>query len=53
MAIYAYVDTLPQLINQGKVVQYFATRPEGTLVFTQSTVLQTATPPGNGSMCTL
>ena len=38
MAIYAYVDTLPQLINQGKVVQYFAPRPEGALVFTQSTL---------------
>ena len=36
--VYAHVDTLPQPINQGEVVKYFATRPEGALVFTQSTL---------------
>jgi hypothetical protein len=38
MIVYAYVDTLPQPIKQGDVVKYFATRPEGPLVFTQSTL---------------
>src|SRR5258708_36448312 len=38
MTVYTYVDTLPQLINQGEVVKYFATRPQGTLLFTQSTL---------------
>ena len=38
MTIYAYVDTLPQPIKQGDVVKYFATRPEGPLIFTQSTL---------------
>ena len=38
MTVYAYVDTLPQPINQGDVVKYFATRPEGSLNFTQSTL---------------
>ena len=38
MTVYAYVDTLPQPINQGEVVKYFATRPEGALLFTQSTL---------------
>ena len=38
MAVYAYVDTLPQPINQGKVVKYFATRPEGPLLFSQPTL---------------
>jgi hypothetical protein len=38
MTVYAYVDTLPQLINQGGVVKYFATRPEGALVFSQPTL---------------
>ena len=38
MTVYAYVDSLPQPINQGKVVKYFATRPEGALLFTQSTL---------------
>ena len=36
--MYAYVDTLPQLINQGQVVNYFTTKPNGTLLFTQSTL---------------
>jgi hypothetical protein len=36
MTVYTYVDTLPQPINQGEVVRYFATRPEGALLFTQS-----------------
>ena len=36
--VYAYVDTLPHPINQGKVVRYFATGPEGTLLFTQPTL---------------
>ena len=38
MTVYAYVDTLPQPIKQGDVVRYFATRPEGPLIFTQSTL---------------
>ena len=38
MTVYAYVDTLPQPINQGGVVKYFATRPEGALVFSQPTL---------------
>src|SRR5258706_13034760 len=38
MTVYAYVDTLPQPINQGEVVKYFATRPEHALLFTQSTL---------------
>jgi len=38
MAVYSYVDTLPQPINQGEVVNYFATRPEGALLFTQPTL---------------
>src|SRR5258708_15108634 len=38
MTVYKYVDTLPQLINQGEVVKYFATRPQGALLFTQSTL---------------
>src|SRR5258707_4262591 len=38
MTVYTYVDTLPQPINQGEVVKYFATRPQGTLLFTQSTL---------------
>ena len=38
MTVYVYVDTFPTPINQRKVVQYFATRPEGALVFTQSTL---------------
>jgi len=38
MTVYAYVDTLPQPIKQGDVVKYFATRPEGPLIFTQSTL---------------
>ena len=32
MAVYAYVNTLPQLINQGQVVKYFATRPGGRII---------------------
>jgi len=28
MAVYEYVDTLPQPIKQGEVVKYFATRPQ-------------------------
>ncbi len=38
MTVYAYVDTLPQPIKQMDVVKYFATRPEGPLIFTQSTL---------------
>jgi hypothetical protein len=38
MTVYAYVDTLPQPIKQGDVVRYFAARPEGPLIFTQSTL---------------
>ena len=38
MTVYAYVDTLPQPINQGEVVQYFATRPEGRLLFSRPTL---------------
>ena len=38
LTVYAYVDTLPQPIKQGEVVQYFATRPQGTLLFSQSTL---------------
>ena len=38
MTVYTYVDTLPQPINQGEVVKYFATRPQGALVFSQSTL---------------
>jgi len=39
MTVYTYVDTLPQPINQGQVVRYFATRPEGALLFSQPTLL--------------
>ncbi len=38
MTVYTYVDTLPQPINQGEVVKYFATRPQGALLFSQSTL---------------
>src|SRR5258706_14507026 len=38
MTVYAYVDTLPQPVNQGAVVKFFATRPEGALLFTQPTL---------------
>ena len=38
MTVYTYVDTLPQPINQGQVVRYFATRPEGALLFSQPTL---------------
>ena len=38
MTVYAYVDTLPHPIKQVDVVNYFATRPEGPLIFTQSTL---------------
>ena len=38
MTVYTYVDTLPQPINQGDVVKYFATRPQGALLFSQSTL---------------
>jgi len=38
MTVYAYVDTLPQPIHQGEVVKYFATRPEGRLLFSQATL---------------
>jgi len=38
MTVYAYVDTLPRPIKQVGVVEYFATRPEGPLIFTQSTL---------------
>ena len=39
MTVYAYVDTLPHPIKQVDVVNYFATRPEGLLIFTQSSTL--------------
>ena len=38
MTVYTYVDTLPQPVNQGQVVRYFATRPEGALQFSQPTL---------------
>jgi len=38
MRVYAYVDTLRQPINQSKVVNHFATRPEGALSFSQPTL---------------
>ena len=38
LTVYAYVDTLPQPINQGEVVQYFSTRPQGALLFSQPTL---------------
>ncbi len=38
MTVYAYVDTLPQPIKQAYVVKYFATAPEGPLIFTASTL---------------
>ena len=38
MTVYAYVDTLPPPINQGQVVNHFATKPKGALLFTQSTL---------------
>jgi len=38
MTVYTYVGTLPQPIKQVDVVEYFATRPEGPLIFTQSTL---------------
>jgi len=36
--VYTYVDTLPQPVNQGEVVKYFATRPQGALLFSQPTL---------------
>ena len=41
MTAYSYMDSLPQPINQGEVVRYFATRPQGTLLFSQATLLCT------------
>ena len=38
MTVYGYIDTLPKPINQGDVVNYFATRPEDALFFSQSTL---------------
>ena len=38
MTVYTYVDTLPHPIKQLDVVNHFATRPEGPLIFTQSTL---------------
>jgi hypothetical protein len=38
MTVYSYVDTLPQPINQGEVVRYFATRSQGVLFFSQATL---------------
>lgn len=38
MTVFAHVDTLPQPVNQRKVVEYFATRPEGALSFSQPTL---------------
>ena len=40
MTVYAYVDTLPQPVNQRQVVRHFATRHEGVLVFSQPTLSQ-------------
>jgi len=38
LTVYKYVDTLPQPVNQGEVVKYFATRPQGALLFSQPTL---------------
>ena len=38
MTVYAYVDTLPQPVNQRQVVRHFASRHEGALVFSQPTL---------------
>ena len=38
MMVYAYINTLPQPINQGEVIRHFATRQEGALLFSQSTL---------------
>jgi len=38
ITVYRYVDTLPLPVNQGWVVRYFATRPEGALLFSQPTL---------------
>ena len=38
MTVYSYVDSLPRPINQGRVVRYFATRPQGALLFSQATL---------------
>ena len=38
ITVYKYVDTLPHPINQGKVVKYFATRPQNALLFSQPTL---------------
>ena len=38
MTVYAYVDTPTKPINQQDMVNYFATRLEGALKFTQSTL---------------
>src|SRR5258706_15647448 len=38
MTMYAYVDTLPQPVNQIEVVKYFSTRLEGALLFSQPTL---------------
>jgi len=53
MTVYAYVDALSQPIKQVDVVKYFATRPEGPSVFTQSTVAQTTTLLRDGNTCVL
>jgi hypothetical protein len=51
MTVYIYVDTLPQPINQGEVVRYFATRPEGIIVHPVHAVMQTTAVPRDGSLC--
>ena len=37
MTIFAYAEQHPDL-NQGKIIEHFATRKEGALIFTQSTL---------------
>jgi len=39
LTVYTYVDTLPQPVNQGELVKYFATRPQGALLFSHPTLL--------------
>ena len=50
MTVHAYVDTLPQPMKQNNVVKYFATRPEGPLIFTTHTITQITTVLRDGSM---
>jgi len=52
LTVYTYVDTLPQPVNQGEVVKYFATRPQGALLFSQPTLsCKTAAAPRDGGPC--